>query len=572
MENSINPQSHGIRWANGVLFAGLCFLIFFIASQLQKGFELSDESYYVLASQYPNSSKALNSLFGLVNSKFTFGCTQLLALRIFKLIYQSLSLIIFSLAFTRFLKTNNKVNTQQQLLIFITCCLSGFINYDYLPMALSYNSWSFNFSLIFLAAIVYLSSVKITATGFWLASASVGFSLFVLAYVKTPNALISGFLFLVYVIIFHFKNLVKISLAALAGAVLCLFLLFGNIHAFTEKTSELYINLTTVKHTSFGAYGKDLTDLIQFFGAKQFCIYLLLLLAMYLIRKKNKNLWPAILVIGLHAMQGLQFIMGNSNNIINDFMFGFWLLINALLLVVLLYNKNTFIFAKQNIFITSLLLIMPIGMALGTSNPLVYTTSHYFMFLVAAMCYVITQLGNNKAWIYLTFTSALLLVFVTGVVYQGMYKTPYRQTALSEKTIPLSFTGFHTSIHEDSARLVFLQEMVSKLKKYNAAGNPVLASPPCLGAITLAKMQPLEVVWLADNENDVAVNEAFLKQVNNQKTIPFLLISGRIKNSEIQYQVFKKYGLDFKNNSVLRDSIYLSDNKEYAYYLSNIAR
>ncbi len=126
-----------------------------ISSCLNKGFELSDESYYLLCTKYPLDTSLLNSSFGLINHRLAFGLNDLYSLRLFKLIYQLLFLGIFARAFFLFAIRNLKAKRNNVLLLSVLVIISGLSNYDYLPMTLSYNSWSLNFGLLFWSGLLF---------------------------------------------------------------------------------------------------------------------------------------------------------------------------------------------------------------------------------------------------------------------------------------------------------------------------------------------------------------------------------------------------------------------------------
>ena len=108
-----------------------------------KGFELSDETFYLFNSQKFDSTIYITQNFGILNKIACFNCPTLINLRIAKLFYQTLAIIMFCISFFAFLKSKNHLLIPvQKLLIITTALIASYINYDYLPMTMSYNSWS----------------------------------------------------------------------------------------------------------------------------------------------------------------------------------------------------------------------------------------------------------------------------------------------------------------------------------------------------------------------------------------------------------------------------------------------
>ena len=143
-----------------------------------RGFELSDEAYYLYLSNYYKPTSYNVSAFCLLNRLACLGNATLINLRLAKLIYQLIAVLFFVWSLLRYFNFKGiMLNLKQKAFVFIIIVVTSFGHYDYLPMTLSYNSWSLIlilmcFGLILLEFTITSKSIAI------LTSLSVGFLCF----------------------------------------------------------------------------------------------------------------------------------------------------------------------------------------------------------------------------------------------------------------------------------------------------------------------------------------------------------------------------------------------------------
>ena len=125
----------------GFGFITLCSIIGCIIHYSNRGFEMSDEAYYLMNSNYYNHSAYNVSAFGLLNHLACFGDATLIHLRLAKLMYQMIAILFFIWALLRYLNFKEiHLDVKQKALVVILLVIISFGHYDYLPMTLSYNS------------------------------------------------------------------------------------------------------------------------------------------------------------------------------------------------------------------------------------------------------------------------------------------------------------------------------------------------------------------------------------------------------------------------------------------------
>jgi hypothetical protein len=540
----------------------LLFIVYQIITLLNKGFELSDESYYCLASQNPFDTRIMNSAFGLINYRFTFGHTGIFELRVFKFIFQSIALAIFAISFIRYFLSSG--SWQFKTSAFLVILVTGFFNYDYLPMTMSYNSWSLVLSLVFWSC--FLFNVPHNKRYVSLNHVIIGIVLIFSLYNKFPNAILMFLFYFGYLIIFLRKNLISFILAGGLGAILGFFVLFGNITNAKKCTSELLNYLSGVGHTSSSRYFFEVGDLFtNMLGIKFLLIQVALICLMYLIRKKGFSYWLGLVLIAANSLFCFKYIRGNSAEITNDFLTVVILGFCAVAAIVLFYNKNQLRVEWRNWYILIFLFLSPFAMAAGTSNVIFYTASHFSVYFACVIIALLLLTREPKIFYFYSFFALMISFFTCSFIFNGMVKTPYRQTALNEKKIPLLFSEDYKNICENEERYELLCTLSEKLTRYNNQNLLVMASPPCLGTVLLANMKPFAVCWLADPEKDADVNDAYFSAFDFRKEKPFLLISSEITNSKRQRSVFEKHGLGLENYK-LCDSVYIRLNERYYYY------
>src|ERR1700752_897952 len=148
MATTINIKNTFI--VSALVFSLCCLLIVFFGAFYfsNKGFELSDETYYLYFSNHHNPDTFIVSNFGLLSDFFCFGKPTLLDLRIAKIVYQSLAVLFFCYGMFKFFDLKHyQVSLKERLFIVVIALMLSYCNYDYLPMTLSYNTWTLILSL-----------------------------------------------------------------------------------------------------------------------------------------------------------------------------------------------------------------------------------------------------------------------------------------------------------------------------------------------------------------------------------------------------------------------------------------
>lgn len=542
---------------------GLFLFVATIAYFLNKGFELSDESYYLLATKRPFDNALLNSAFGLVNHRLTFGLNDLLSLRLFKLIYQLFFLGVFARSFFLFSIRCLNAFRQPALLFSILLIVVGLSNYDFLPMTLSYNSWSLNFGLLFWSGILFAHSAE-SKRGIGLSHMLMGLSVLFLFYAKASNAVVMALFYITYVCIYHRNNILNALLLFGLGKVTGIIILFFSYDAFISTTANLMRTIFDTKHTDIGNYWRQVDELVNIkLGHWFFVIQGLVIMAAFLARRKQMSEIVGLLIMIANSLICQRYFQGNSSGIFNEFMIYMVFAFNCLFCFILFKPQLQ---VKKFIFFSFALILTPFALAAGTSNPIFYTASQHLVFWVAGLLLVLLQLELQQMKYVYVYIAVFNVGFIASFLFHGMILHPYRQSELREKTLKLSPSKYVRGIKENTQRVEKYTEISKKLLSCNTEQLPVLASPPVLGSLILTEMDPFAVCWIADPDGDYIANDEYFSKLDLRTEKPFLFIAHQIICGPQQIKVFRKYGMDLFSDYVVKDSVFLDWEQQY-YYL-----
>ena len=456
---------------SSLLLSVLAFIIVIIGGFYfsNKGFEMSDETFYLHFTQNIDYSVYLTQNFGILNKLACFGKISLINLRIAKLIYQLIAILIFSYSLLNYFKSKKIVlSSCHQLLIIIILCMSSFVNYDYLPMALSYNTWTLILGLLGFS-IILIELTKTTAKAQLVGSFSMGFVVFGLFLVKFPNAIIM-FAIYCFVNLFYNKNNWGIrSIAFFTGIVFSFFILLHNMNSLLQIIENYKAVLFDIKYISPNSY---FIQLINFWnicvnmGYIKWMLGVILLTALIYRFNARKNVLLNYLPIFINCAVSCFFFKGNSQNLYNDFLVMMILIMNVIIYIQ--FNKDKFskavVFSEMNL-IALFLMITPVLLMIGTNNLFYYTTSQTCCFCFAGLIIFIVKTKKMDSF-FIPLMSVIVCAFVLSVIYHGAIKTPYRQNNLLDKKFPIHFHPSIDGIYESYDRFVdytALNILVNKL-------------------------------------------------------------------------------------------------------------
>ncbi len=544
------------------LISIILYTVYFIFSNLNKGFELSDESYYAVATIKPYEYKTFASCFGLINNKLCFGAHGLYQLRLFKFFYQTIGLILFCISLYHFFKNKFPQHIKISLVTILLIFISGYSNYDYLPQTLSYNSWSLILALFFWTCFLFILTSKNKKTEIGL-NLIIGFILTCLFYSKLPNALVLlGFL-AAYYLFFKRSGVLLSAASVLIGLVLALLFLWSNYVTFKTISGEMFNDMLNVNHAGIGLYIEQIKDFALNFNLYLVLLEVLIGVGLFFIKGKLKYLLLLIPIV-INSTASLNCFGGNGFQVNNDFTFVFLLLINFVFLFIVF--KNELKINKEMLLIFLMLLASPLLLAVGTNNSLFYTSSQLMVFFIAAAVIISLSCFNAYTFAWVNLTAVFMAVFILSILSQGMFLKPYRQTSLNDKNLPMFFSNEMKGIYESKERFILFYKLNEMVKRNNPNQYPISASFPYLGASYLSENTNMPMFWLPDPSYGLSKVKDFFKIPKFKDEKMFILLSSKDAANAEYIKVLRDNHIDIGNALKLCDSLYIDYNKEFIYF------
>jgi len=534
-----------------------------------KGFEITDETYYLYFTEHPKLNIYLTQNFGILNNFACLGKISIINLRITKLVFQIVAITIFIYCLFFYLRKNNCVlSKNNMLLISVSIVMASFVNYDYLPMTLSYNTWTLILSL-FCFSLIFIELINKSKTFQLLTSFGYGFLTFCLFLVKFPNSVI---MILIYVFInFMFnRQLWSLKIITFFSGILISYLIFINdYNHFLNIISNYKVALFDLKYMSTGSYLEQFKSFILLCYQLNYLSYLVIIILLTIgISKFNKsknqiiNYIPILLNLGF----ALLFFKGNSQNLYNDFMVFCLLILNGFIYIIL--NKSSLV--KINYFseihiISFILMLLPVGLMLGTNNMFYYTASQTMCFSLAGII-LLMSCKSKIDFFYLPISSVFVCAFVFSIDYFGAVRTPYRQGNLLEKNIPIHFHPYLDGLYESKERFIDYSTMNSVINKLSPSTKKVVTFFSYMGLNYIANKNTFPECPMSDGENYIEADKYILKREHFDDSFELIVVPNKVYNNIKFKSMFAQYGVFFDKNYKLKFSYTLLSTKETIYF------
>lgn len=546
-----------------------------------RGFELSDEAYYLYLSNYYKPTSYNVSAFGLLNRLACLGNATLINLRLAKLIYQLIAVLFFVWSLLRYFNFKDIVlDLKQKAFVFIIIVVTSFGHYDYLPMTLSYNSWSLIlmlmcFGLILLEFTITSKSIAI------LTSLAVGFLCFSLFLAKLPNGIIAMSLYGMFNLFYIKKNtILKIGgfvLGVLVGYSVILKSL-DNLWAILENYR---VTLFEVKHADSNVYFKQFEKVLVICSQHKWQTVLVLVVlftflwgSIKLLSSIKKNTTPkkqvySYLLFVFVFMLCLPFCKGNGHKTFNDFIAVGLLLANVFLFVYLYQStswKVSTFFKNDSYMVITVLVLMPVLLMLGTNNAFYYSTSPTMVFAFSgALVYL--MISKTQHTFYLSMFNMVCCLFLVSILYFGGIKKPYKQSNLNDKNYPLSFNPLLKGIYE--SRDVFVDAMSVNyiMNLLNKKHQPFFTFFNFYGFTIINDNQTIPEMPLSGQERMLEYNDYVLSKSEIKQSKPLLLLPDTVIDNEKFKALFSKYHIYLNQNykQVYHYQFISSEEKIYFY-------
>lgn len=517
------------------------------------GFELSDETFYLYHSNYYNPNKFITSNFGLLNRAVCFGNPTLINLRYAKLIYQLIAVLFFVWSLLKYLKYKSiVVNKTSEILVYIIIIITSFGHYDYLPMTLSYNSWSLILMLL-VFSLLFIELTKKTLISSVITSLLMGVLCFCLFITKFPNSIIVMGLYAFFNLFYIKKDILVKIIGFIVGLFITFFLILKNTHNLFALIENYRITIFDIKHAESNLYFKQIYKILIVCSEHKIYTFLfmmtlliILITGYYLMKKIKNNTSPrkyiycySLLIAEL--LFSLLFIKGNGYKTYNDFISVFIFIVNPYLFVYLFkYNNETILlFFKNELNVVILtLLITPVLLMLGTNNAFYYSISPTMVFAFSSSLIYLLKLNKNCVD-YLSVYNITVCLFILTILYFGGIKKPYRQTDLNDKNYPLTFSPLLKGISESKNAFIDYSSVNYILNNLNKEHMPFLTFFEFYGFTVINSNSIFTDLPLSSQERSLEYDDYMLKRSDIVISKPLLLIPESVTKNSKFIQLFK---------------------------------
>ena len=563
----------------GLGFISLVTIIGCIVHYSNRGFEMSDESYYLMNSNYYNHSTYNVSAFGLLNHLACFGDATLINLRLAKLIYQLVAVLFFVWSLLRYLNFKNIIlDTKQKLLIFILLVVTSFGHYDYLPMTLSYNSWSLILMLMCCGFILteFTTTSKSIAI---LTSLAVGFLCFSMFLSKLPNGIIAMGLYGMFNLFYIKKNTILKIGGFVFGVFVGYIIILNSPENLLAILENYRITLFEVKHADSSLYFKQIEKVFVICGQHTWQTALVLAILMIglwgsikILSSIKKNTTPkkqvySYLLFVVGFMLCLPFCKGNGYKTFNDFIAVGLLLANVFLFVYL-YRSTTWkvsaFFKNDSYMVIIVLLLMPVLLMLGTNNAFYYSTSPTMVFAFSGVM-VYLAVSKTQYSFYLSLFNMVSCLYIVSILYFGGIKKPYKQCALADKNYPVDFSPLLKGIYESKKTFIDYTSVNYLINHFNKGHQPFLTFFNFYGFAVINDNQTIPEMPLSSQDRMLEFNDYVLSRSTINQHKPLLLLPDTIITNPKFNLLFNKYHIRLNQNYKLVYQYHFLSNKEKMY-------
>ena len=530
------------------LFSVALFCILIVVWALNKGFDITDEGFYLLSYQPRNSIGYQTSFYGLIVRKiFGWLGTDWFSIRILRLLLTVLSSGLLGVGIDRMIKKN--YDPKHEMSVYATCAFSvlgAMVSYSYGPQSLSYNS--LNLIFVQFAGMFTLLSLSINSVK-WknLAIICAGFSCVFILFIKFTTFPLLMLLLAVIILFIEEKEKIKTLAFFFIGVSIGCCILFAVI-INPIQFAEIYRTSVRFAVESGGGYdiSSQLDAMFELLGTST-CLSLIAIvivcgiqLLKYVSQNKKTELLARIFGVLLFLTGGACFIAAYGVNREDAGMMLFLTLLSLFYFISeRIWNYSEEKNGLKQMIMGILLLLTPITCSVGTNNLLMENMLLYVSFLAASLLIFSIHFDQR--------IRAALLILFAGASFYSFYNLfvnkPYRILPLIENSVKISEIPEANGLCVDEKTATFLNSIYKSLKENNfREGDTLLGFFKIPGVVYLMKgTLPGGPLWSDKNADQ------FYLQLRMSKTMlysPYILLTGSYIDDR-HVDSLKHYGVNF---------------------------
>ena len=503
-------------------------MLFSVIWGIDKGFDISDEGYYLLGYQPKQDlGFSLTGFHQLIKGLFSFMSLNVINVRILRLLLSLLSTLSLALGIRYYLD-----NKYDFLNIFCFLGIGTLFSYCFGPQSLSYNSLIGFFSvMIFSLFLIGLNSKKnLRKFSFVLVGIFLTFTLIV----KFPPFIIY-ILILTSLLIFSNSYDIKTKLNIAFFIFLGLTLGFSIFSFFCvsiyDFTSNYFLGISYFKSTSSGHNLQDtftrINEILKLFIAFSIASALIFVICKFikrLIPKLTKDYIQLILFsLVVILLQYFHFIELNYN--------GISIIIFLSVFFLITFSNKLFVERKKHYGLVIFLIIcfiLPFIGSVGTNNSFLFNSGFMISLWFSAVIIIIDKVDKGTTTIKFVY---VLLIFACSFLFiQNYFQNPYRITKLHTQTEKIK----GENVKLDKFSKLFVTEIDSILVSNGfKKGDPIIGLYKIPGLVYLLNgISPGGIISLWDDRR----NQQFLNELRNSTidySKSYFIVGDRLNDSLI---------------------------------------
>ncbi len=495
---------------------------------IDKGFDISDEGYYLLGYQSKQDlGFSTTGFHQLIKGLFSFMSLNVINVRILRLLFCLVSTLFLGLGVRYYLDKKYDL-----LNIFCFLGIGTLFSYCFGPQSLSYNSLVGFFSvMIFSFFLIGLNSKNyVRKFSFVLVGVFLTFTLIV----KFPP-------FIIYILIltsllifcnsYAIKTKLNIGLFIFIGLTLGLSIFSFFCMSIYDFTSKFFLGISYLKSISSGHNIQDtftrINEILKLFIAFSIAsalIYFICKFIKRLIPKPTEDYIQLILFsLVVVLLQYFHFIDLNYN--------GISIIIFMTVFFLITFSNKLFVERKKHSDLTVILIIcfiLPFIGSLGTNNSFLFNSGFMISLWFSAVTIIIDKADQGNVTFNFVY---ILLIFACSFLFvQNYFQNPYRITKLHTQTEKIK--GEIVKLDKDSK--LFVTEIDSILVSNGfKKGDPIIGLYKIPGLVYLLNgISPGGISSLWDNRrNKLFLNELEISTMDYSKS--YFIIGDKLNDSLI---------------------------------------
>jgi hypothetical protein len=460
------------------------FLVFFVLNS-GKGFDITDESFYLLWAMQPENVYASYHPFGFITKYVWFLSDKSIEnFRILSVVILFLVTLLFAVSLNYFFQKKQHQEDSFTLEIFSIAALSatGFIYFTWWLISVSYNLLSFASCLLVMSGLfLAYGESKARTSIVVIGGILVGFAGFVAFLSKPTTAFFLAIIVIVWMVYYRhidkkYYFLIFASMSMFVPLLLHTFLVMGGIGEFyTYLSDAIYLdNAGEHKHevdsiiTAAYIIYKDLI-LTPAHYLLYTPVFILLFIALFVSRSKivyKKYREKLALLVTIYFLTLFFIEIFNLNNKVEVTAF-FTLSSIVLFLTVVVFNRFDKSYEQEKgdisvyVIVALSLFILPFAYSFGTNNNLLSHSYNVLIFLFAIWLYSFQiLLGKYAHKKYIIALLCMLMVSASSIIINKAYNSPYRLVSnIGSQNTEVQFLGTNGVIKVDDITAKYVNNL-----------------------------------------------------------------------------------------------------------------